>query len=284
MDQFDLELSQAQGQRNEIWHKERIGKFTASRFGDLEKRGRSYDSAQNKVIELQGRLNALNSGEIDKEINTLKTTLENPPKGTRKSTLTKRIDFLESLSTSETLEQLKEAEIYLESQKFGDVAMKYIYEKIAEISTGQFHEVSSVSMDWGTDHEQKAAELYEKETGNKVIPSGFISFNESAGGSPDGLVGSNGGIEIKCPWNSANHIKLMIEQEVTGNYLWQDQFNMMCTGRDWWDHVSYDPRFPEGMQLVIVRVERNEDLIEKIKLRLKEATEKLKELQNIYIK
>lgn len=284
MDRFDLEVSQAVGQRNEEWHEERIGKFTASRFGDLNTRGRSYDSALNRVVELTGRLEALNKGEIDKEIEVIQKTLKNPPSGTRKATLKKRIEKLSSFSISATREELLEAQEVLERESFGDVANKYIYEKVAEIATNQFHEVTGKAVDWGTDNEFAALEAYQKETGNQVVQVGFISFDDYSGGSPDGLVCSNGIVEFKCPWNSANHVKMLVENNISNNYMWQDQFNMMVTGKDWCDHVSYDPRFPEGMRLVIIRIERSEDLIKQIKSRLKEATEKLKKLLNDYNK
>jgi predicted phage-related endonuclease len=81
-----------------------------------------------------------------------------------------------------------------------------------------------------------------------------------AGASPDGLVLDNGLVEIKCP-NTATHIDTLLTQTVPGKYITQMMWQMACTGRQWCDFVSFDPRMPEHMQLFIKRVSRDNDVI-----------------------
>ena len=77
------------------------------------------------------------------------------------------------------------------------------------------------------------------------------------------LASSDGLIEIKCP-NSATHIETIRDGKVPDKYLKQMQFQMACTGREWCDFLSYDPRLPEGLDYWLKRVERDNDLIQEI--------------------
>jgi dihydrofolate reductase len=85
----------------------------------------------------------------------------------------------------------------------------------------------------------------------------------TAGASPDGLIGEDGGLEIKCPELAAhlNHLQISAEPP---EYTWQIQGGMWVTGRRWWDFVSYNPDFPEHLQLIVRRIQRNEDAIKKL--------------------
>ena len=162
---------------------------------------------------------------------------------------------------------------------WGNRAITYIYELINAITSGQDHIVTSKSMEWGHDHEWDAVEAYEKVTGAKVkYGVGFIHYNSFSGGTPDGLVGENGMIEVKCPFNGANHIRSIIDDYIKPEYLLQVQGNLLFTDRQWCDFVSYDPRQNEGLQLYIQRVERNEEIINAIENRLDDAKRKLDEL------
>lgn len=164
-------------------------------------------------------------------------------------------------------------------EKYGVAAMKYIYEKIAEQITMQPHIITSQATDWGTQMEHDAIQKYEEETGNKVHQCGFLEFGENAGGTPDGLVGDDGIIEVKCPFNPANHVETFLEKKVPKQYIFQIQGNLMVTGRKWCDFISYDPRVTDNnLQLFILRVERDEEIIEAIQDRIKEVAEKIKEL------
>jgi hypothetical protein len=76
-----------------------------------------------------------------------------------------------------------------------------------------------------------------------------------AGASPDRLIGDDGLIEVKCP-NTATHIETLLEGAVPGKYRLQMMWQMACTGRQWCDFVSFDPRMPEDMRLFVRRIER----------------------------
>lgn len=124
---------------------------------------------------------------------------------------------------------------------------------------------SNAAMQWGTDTEPQARAAYVFTTGRDVVEMGFAPHPEidMAGASPDGLVGSVGLVEIKCP-NSATHIATLRGAEIDRKYILQMQFQMVCTGREWCDFVSFDPRLPLEMQLHIRRVERDDALLTEI--------------------
>ena len=137
--------------------------------------------------------------------------------------------------------------------------MNYMAELICERLTGvQGESYSSSAMIWGTATEPMARAAYEGAVGALVIETGFVPHISipMAGASPDGLIGDDGLVEIKGPI-TATHIETLLGQSVPGRYNTQMQWQMACTGRKWCDFVSYDPRMPEGMQLVIRRVDRD---------------------------
>lgn len=119
----------------------------------------------------------------------------------------------------------------------------------------------SASMSWGTDYESAARLAYEFKTGNAVEETGFYAHDTlMAGASPDGLIGEDGLLEIKCP-NSSTHRDTLKKQEVPNQYRWQIQGQLWITGRKWCDFVSYDPRLPSNAQLFITRVDRDDNAI-----------------------
>jgi carboxypeptidase C (cathepsin A) len=95
-----------------------------------------------------------------------------------------------------------------------------------------------------------------------------------AGASPDGLVGADGLVEIKCP-NTATHIETLLNGTIKSEYKTQMQWQMACTGRTWTDFVSFDPRMPEKHQIKIIHVKRDDDLIKTLET---EVIEFLKEV------
>ena len=132
----------------------------------------------------------------------------------------------------------------------------YMSELIVERLTGAPAEhFVSKEMQWGTDHEEEARIAYEELTGEIVRQVGFVEHPtiEMSGASPDGLVGSEGIVEIKCP-NTATHIATILTGKADSRYYAQMQWQMECTGRRWCDFVSYDPRMPENLRLFVVRV------------------------------
>jgi putative phage-type endonuclease len=121
---------------------------------------------------------------------------------------------------------------------------------------------SNAAMQWGTDTEPQARAAYAMETGVVPVEIGFLRHPtiEQSGASPDGLVGDDGMVEIKCP-NSATHIATLTGSSIDRKYLYQMQWQMACADRGWCDFASFDPRLPDEMQLHIQRVERDGELI-----------------------
>lgn len=117
---------------------------------------------------------------------------------------------------------------------------------------------SNAAMQWGTETEPMARQAYELKRGVFVDEVGFIDHPtiEMSGASPDGLVGKNGLVEIKCP-ESKTHMEYLLSGKAPAKYIPQMMWQMACTGREWCDFVSFDPRFPENLQILVVKVEYN---------------------------
>lgn len=142
----------------------------------------------------------------------------------------------------------------------------YLAQIVAERLSGRGTDsFSSAAMQHGTDTEPQARACYMLETGLVVQEVGFIPHPTipMCGASPDGLIGTDGGLEIKCP-NTGTHIETLMGAEIDGKYMKQMQWGMACTGRLWWDFASFDPRMPDEMQLHIRRVPRSDALIGEI--------------------
>lgn len=130
--------------------------------------------------------------------------------------------------------------------------------------TGQPVETySNAAMQRGIELEAEARDAYSFQTGQAVQEVGYVPHPsvERAGCSPDGLCGDSGLVEIKCPSSMAKHLEALRTGAHAQEYAWQLQHQLWVTGRDWVDAVSYDPRFPDGLQLAIKRVARDEEAI-----------------------
>lgn len=141
---------------------------------------------------------------------------------------------------------------------------KYLRTIVAEILSGRpKHEISSKSLSWGTEAEEFARQEYELETGAIVVPSEFLTHPkyDFIGASPDGLVGDDGGIEMKCPHDEQVHICTLLDG-MPEEHKAQVQGNMMVTGRKWWDFISYDPRQADDYKIYIQRIERDDKYID----------------------
>lgn len=142
----------------------------------------------------------------------------------------------------------------------------YRIELIAERISGRIEDhYVSAEMAWGSEFEPVARSAYEIATGKIVDTVGFVLHPtfDFAGGSPDGLVGEDGGIELKCP-KTTTHIKWMTGGGVPEEHQAQCLWNMACAERDWWDFISFDPRMPDGLKVYIERMERDEARIKLI--------------------
>ncbi len=136
----------------------------------------------------------------------------------------------------------------------------YAAQLVAERLTNTVQEsYTNAAMQWGTDQEPEARVAYEFLSNAAVTEIGFVNHRSilMSGASPDGLVGSEGLVEIKCP-NTATHIETLLGGSIPAKYETQMLWQMACTGRKWCDFVSYDPRLPEHMQTFIKRLQREE--------------------------
>lgn len=139
----------------------------------------------------------------------------------------------------------------------------YKIKLVAERMTGLAQETyKNAAMEWGNEQEPFARMAYESIEGLLVDKTGFWKHpsKEWIGVSPDGLVGDDGLIEIKCP-NTTTHLEYLWDEVVPTEYRKQIQMQLWVTGRQWCDFVSYDPRLPPKNQLFIKRCERDEKLI-----------------------
>lgn len=125
---------------------------------------------------------------------------------------------------------------------------------------------SNAAMERGVALEEEARQAYEAHIGELCVEVDFITHPSLAfvGISPDGLVGDNGLVEIKCPASMAKHLDALRTGAHADEYRWQMQGQLWVTGRTWLDAVSYDPRFPEHLRLAVRRIERDEDAIKKL--------------------
>lgn len=147
---------------------------------------------------------------------------------------------------------------------YGASRANYMAELVVErLTNTRAESYTSAAMRWGIDQEPAARDAYSARTGELVTEIGFIPHPRiaMAGASPDALVGVDGMVETKCP-NTASHIEYMMEGEPAHEYFLQMQWQMACANRQWNDFCSYDPRMPEGLQLFIVRVPRDDSVIE----------------------
>lgn len=161
---------------------------------------------------------------------------------------------------------------------FGDTSKSYIYEKAAERLSG----VSCDNFDgndatrWGEEHEDEAAKEFERVTGLKTALASFISSTPYSGGSIDRWVGKDKKAiaEIKCPYNSANFMKV-VDGYVDPKYYAQMQHNMLVTKTDKCYYINYDPRMPEGKRLTYKIIERDAEFIANLEERIKLANKEV---------
>jgi len=162
----------------------------------------------------------------------------------------------------------------------------YKAQLVAERLTGNVEEsYSNKAMEWGTNTEPFARTAYELAKNCMVEQIDFVEHPtiKNSGASPDGLIDTDGLVEIKCP-NTATHLEYLLEGVAPSQYINQMQWQMACTGRAWCDFVSYDPRLPIEHQLFIIRVMRDdehikkqEEAVKKIDLEVEDIISKLNE-------
>jgi len=169
---------------------------------------------------------------------------------------------------------------------YGAGRANYMADLVVERLTGQkASSFSNAAMEWGTEQEPNAKAAYAAKTGILVEDVGFIDHPTVAmsGASPDGFA-EDGLVEIKCP-NTATHLEYIFDGKPPQKYVTQMQWQMACAGKPWCDFVSYDPRLPERLQLLVVRVPRDDDYIKMLEQEvtafLRELDDKLNKLEKV---
>ena len=153
---------------------------------------------------------------------------------------------------------------------YGAGRANYLADLVVERLTGQKAQgFSNAAMEWGTQTEPQARAAYSAKTGILVEEVGFIDHPTVAmsGASPDGFA-EEGLIEVKCP-NTSTMLEYILDGKPPQKYVTQMQWQMACTGRPWCDFVSFDPRLPERLQLLVVRVPRDDDYIAMLEAEVK---------------
>lgn len=155
---------------------------------------------------------------------------------------------------------------------------------VAERATGEAQSTGTTwAMQWGIDHEGEAREAYEAETGRMVDLVGFVHHPSIPwlGASPDGLVGDDGLVEIKCP-ATTTHLRRIVAGVPAPEYLLQMDVQLICTGRKWCDYVDYDPRLAARHPEAVLFVKRYEPAPERLQATLEACKAFLAEVDKAY--
>lgn len=169
--------------------------------------------------------------------------------------------------------------------KSGEAAARrdYRYQLAAERLTGKPQDdvFVNAAMQWGTEQEPFARMAYEAATGNIVRETGFLRLDgQYVGCSLDGDVDDMAGIiEIKCP-KTATHIEYLTACNVPTKYLPQIRHNLHVSGAQWCDFISFDPRLPDNLQLLVVRVSRADADVEGYAAELQQFLAEVSALEN----
>ena len=158
----------------------------------------------------------------------------------------------------------------------------YIYNLMAEYySSAEKENYINADMQRGIDLEPEARLEFEFYTNLDVQEVGFIEYNEFIGVSPDGLIGDDGLIEIKCP-NDSIYFKVLLSDNIKPEYIAQMQMQMYVTDRQYCYFVSYNPNFEKS--LYIKKINRDKEMIEKLKKGLERGIELIKEIKENFRK
>lgn len=149
---------------------------------------------------------------------------------------------------------------------WGASRANYRAQLVAERVSGLVAEsYTNTAMEWGKEKEAEARSAYSFHVNADVDLIDFAVHPTIAmsGASPDGLVGADGLVELKCP-NTSTHIETLLGRDVPGKYVLQMQWQMACTGRQFCDFASYDPRMPDDMRLFVKRLPRDDKMIAEV--------------------
>jgi putative phage-type endonuclease len=165
----------------------------------------------------------------------------------------------------------------------------YLIQLVSERLTGKKAEsYTNQAMQDGIEREPIARKLYESKTNSIVTEVGFFDHPviKNSGASPDGAVNSEeegkyaGLIEIKCPIETT-HTNTLMSKSVPTKYIPQMQWQMACTNARWVDFISFNPNFPDELQVFIKRLDRDDDYIAELET---EVIKFLEEVEQTIIK
>jgi len=132
----------------------------------------------------------------------------------------------------------------------------YVIEIMAEYySIAERENYINEHMQRGIELEPIAKQVYELEHDCEVREIGFAEYNEYIGCSPDGLVGKDGMIEIKCPCDRI-YLGILINEKIDSGYVWQCQMNMLILKRKWCDLIFYNPNFKKSMYIKRLKADK----------------------------
>lgn len=160
-------------------------------------------------------------------------------------------------------------------------ARSYMIRLISEILRGEpmpFFE--NEAMKWGTETEPQARAMYELKNNIDVKEVAFVELNDFVGVSPDGLVGDDGLLEIKCPNTETQIKRFLYGVGLPKEYEAQVQGQLWVTGREWCDFVSFDPRIDVNASYIQTRVYRDEEYIETLEKKVMAFVEEMKKTIN----
>lgn len=173
-------------------------------------------------------------------------------------------DWLQARVGCATASRFRDVQAKLKSGQPAAARRAYMIRLIAERLTGQpVQTFVTAAMQWGTDNEPAARIEYAWQRELIVSEIGFVRHPSLlAGASPDGLVGDDGLIEIKCP-STETHLETRLDG-MPADHRAQIQGQLWITGRQWCDFVSYDPRLPERYRLYVERIPRDDAYIRQL--------------------
>lgn len=140
--------------------------------------------------------------------------------------------------------------------------LTYMSFLVAQVCTGVIEEMNFKQLEWGNENEDAARANYELAANQEIKPLTFVFKDDTfrVGCSPDGYVELNpqAPVEIKCPWDSTNYIKFLVEEKVKPEWVWQNQFQLWVLEAERMDICMYDPRM-KTKPLHVVPVYRSEE-------------------------
>jgi len=168
-----------------------------------------------------------------------------------------------------------------DSGKLSETALSYVQEKVAEVLTGLPKQQGyAFPLVWGSEKEPEAIEYFTERTGLTVEKVGFFTYTDHAGGSPDGFIGEDAILEVKCPYDPGKQVDYLMLTDQWDlkrhfrEYYWQCQANLLFTEREVCHFITYDPRMiEEKHKLTHMEVKANADDHAAIIAKLEKAIE-----------